>query len=307
MLVVGLVSAGKTFSTVIVKVVSDNFGLSSRVLAGCGVPVTGFVACPSFLIEGVRADHVFANITDTVTVGIVVSGNVSVAYVTSAGYLVPMIGSIAVPDIHIICMLANYVGAYVADTVLVSVGVNAINVGTALITLKVYGICIYVIYTFKILIASVTLKVIVDILVNRAGENEVTIVTNVVFGVLVYMLTVNADTALVTLGVAVHIHVLSAGDSHTAEVTLGVTILVCVVGALKLLSANVTDKILVSCVYVIGAGYGRSAKITYGDFIRKIAVNVRSTRKRRVAVIALEVSVRIHVLGTCTKSAGEER
>ena len=270
------------------------------------MPVTVLVARPSLGVEGVSAHYVFANVTDSVAVAIGVSCNISVAYVTSAGNLVPVVGSVVIPDLHIVCMLANDLGANVTDSVLVSVGMNAGNCGAALITLKVYGICVYVIYTLKILITSVTLKVIIAILVGRAGKDEVTIVTNVVLVILVCVLTVYTDTALVTLGVAVHIHVLSTGDGSAADVTFGVVILVCVACAGKCLTANVTDKIFVS-IFMIGAGYGRAAKITYGDLIRKVAVNVRRTRKRRVTVVALEVSVCIHVLGTRTESAGEER
>ena len=163
-----------------VKLVGKYLGLCRAVLTGSGVPVSVLVTYPNALVKGVRTSYVCAGVTDTVLICIGVRSNVLIAYVTSAGYLVPVRGSIAVPHIHIVGVAAYYVGTYVTDTVLVIIGVSALNVCSALVTLKISRREVNVIYTLKVLITSVTLKVFVAIGVLCAGKNVFTVVTYVI-------------------------------------------------------------------------------------------------------------------------------
>lgn len=262
------------------------------------MPVPRFVAYPPKLVEGVRTEYVFTGVADTVVVSVIVKSKILVAYVTATGYVVPMRRLVRVPDIHIVCMLACYVCTNVTDTVLVFVRMSALYVGAALITLEISGIYVNVIYTFEVFVTSVTFEVFVHIIVHRAGKNEVAGVANVVLVIFVGMLAVYADTALIALGVAVHINVLIAGDGSAAEIASAVSVLVRVSRTGKNLSANVADKIFRCDVDVFVARYRCSAEIANRIFVCQVAVYVRRAFKSGVTVVAFEVSVSICMLGT---------
>ena len=268
------------------------------VSAGCGMPVSALVACPGSIVYlGVSAGNVCTNVADTVVVLIIVSAAVSISDGVRAGGLVPMLGLAGLPFIGI-CMSVIVIpltSLNVADTVVICINVNALNVSLALITLKV-GVSINVVYALKLFAALVALKVFISILVVYALKLGLAVVTAEILVCIYVVDAIDECFALVTFKVAVSIYVVVAIKLVAADITVEVHVLniAVLIGAGNVLAAKVAFAISGISVYVILARKVLTAKVTV-----KVAVlvNVLFTFKLLAALVALEVYVIVNVLG----------
>ena len=284
-------------NTVYVGVRSNLAGLIN-VSASCRAPVSAIVACPSSIVYlGVSAGNVCTNVADTVVVLILVSAAVSISDGVRAGGLVPMLGLAGLPFIGI-CMSVIVIpltSLNVADTVVICINVNALNVSLALIALKV-GVSINVVYALKLFAALVALKVFISILVVYALKLGLAVVTAEILVCIYVVDAIDEGFALVAFKVAVSINVLVAIKLVAADVTVEVHVLniAVVAGAGNVLAAKVAFAVGGILVNVLLAWEILSAKVTVNV---AVLVNVLFTFKLLAALVALEVYVIVNVLG----------